>query len=62
MGAKKYKEIPSWVAVSGIVVCAINSLLLLFVMIDYLICEVDLFGLVWMSLSFVGWSPCPWGW
>ena len=48
-------------AVSGIVVCAINSLLLLFAMIDYLICEVDLFGLVWMSLSFVGVVTVPLG-
>lgn len=61
MGAKRYREIPSWVAVSGIVVCVINSLLLLFAMVDYLFYQVDLFGLVWMSFSFVGVVTVPLG-
>jgi hypothetical protein len=61
MSAKRYREIPSWVAVSGIVVCVINSLLLLFAMVDYLFYQVDLFGLVWMSFSFVGVVSVPLG-
>ena len=43
------KEIPSWFPALGYGVCAVNSLLLLLVAVDYLFCEVDLFLIIWMS-------------
>jgi len=61
MCAKKYKGMPSWVAASGIVVCVLNSLLLLITAADYLFFQVDLFGLIWMSLCFVGVVTVPLG-
>jgi len=61
MCAKKYKGMSSWVAASGIVVCVLNSLLLM-TAADYLFFQVDLFGLIWMSLCFVGVVTVPWGW
>lgn len=61
MCAKKYKGMPSWVAASGFVVCVLNSLLLLITAADYLFFQVDLFGLIWMSLCFVGVVTVPLG-
>ena len=43
------KEIPRWFSALGYGVCAVNSLLLLLVAVDYLFCEVDLFLIIWMS-------------
>ena len=43
------KEIPRWFSALGYGICAVNSLLLLLVAVDYLFCEVDLFLIIWMS-------------
>ena len=43
------KEVPRWFSALGYGVCAVNSLLLLLVAVDYLFCEVDLFLIIWMS-------------
>ena len=43
------KENPRWFPALGYGVCAVNSLLLLLVAVDYLFCEVDLFGIIWMT-------------
>ena len=41
--------VPSWFKPFAYGVYAINSLILLLAAVDYLLCEVDLFGIVWMS-------------
>ena len=41
--------VPSWFKPFAYGVYAINSLILLLVAVDYLLCEVDLFGIVWLS-------------
>ena len=43
--------IPSWFKPFAYGVYAINSLILLLAAVDYLFCEVDLFGIVWMSTT-----------
>lgn len=43
------KSLPSWFKPFAYGVCAINSLILLMAAVDYLFCEVDLFGILWMS-------------
>ena len=47
------KEIPYWIKVPAYGICAINSLVLLVFMVEWLFCEIDLFGLLWMLSAFV---------
>ena len=47
------KEIPYWIKVPAYGICAINSLVLLVFVIDWLFCEVDLFGFIWMLSAIV---------
>ncbi len=41
--------VPSWFKPLAYLVCAVNSLLLLLMVVDYLLCEIDLFLFVWIS-------------
>ena len=47
------KEIPYWIKVPAYGICAINSLVLLVFMVDWLFCEIDLFGFIWMLSAIV---------
>ena len=47
------KEIPYWIKVPAYGICAINSLVLLVFMVEWLFCEIDLFGLLWMLSAIV---------
>ena len=47
------KEVSYWIKVPAYGICAINSLVLLVFVVDWLFCEVDLFGLIWMLSAFV---------
>ena len=41
--------VPSWFKPFAYLVCAVNSLLLLLIAVDYRLCEIDLFLFVWIS-------------
>lgn len=47
------KEVPYWIKVPAYGICAINSLVLLVFMVEWLFCEIDLFGLLWMLSAIV---------
>ena len=43
------KKIPSWIPPLSYGICAINSLLLLLMAVEYLFCQVDIFVILWLS-------------